>query len=70
MKRVHIELQRVQTWLFAVPHLRTMVGANTPLGETLRIELPTCAREAGRSSVGRVFRALTLASRCRRPWMV
>lgn len=47
-ERVHIELQRVQTWLFAVPRLRAMVGANALLGETLRVSLPNLAREAGR----------------------
>lgn len=47
-QRVHIELQRVQTWLFAVPRLRAMVGANALLGETLRLALPKLAREAGR----------------------
>ena len=44
---VHIELQRVQTWLFAVPRLRAMVGANALLGETLRVALPNLARETG-----------------------
>ncbi|MEQ9406516.1 MAG: hypothetical protein RIK87_02275 [Fuerstiella sp.] len=48
MKRLHIELQRVQTWLFAVPRLRAMVGANVLLGETLRADLPKLARETGR----------------------
>lgn len=47
-KRVHIELQRVQTWLFAVPRLRAMVGANALLGETLREALPRLARETRR----------------------
>jgi len=47
MNCVHIELQRVQTWLFAVPRLRAMVGANSLLGETLRVELPKLARETG-----------------------
>jgi len=47
-QRVHIELKRVQTWLFAVPRLRAMVGANALLGKTLRVELPKLAREAGR----------------------
>jgi len=28
MSNVHIELQRVQTWLFAVPRLRAMVGTH------------------------------------------
>jgi hypothetical protein len=41
-------LSRVQTWLFAVPRLRAMVGANALLGETLRVALPKLARETGR----------------------
>lgn len=49
--RVHVELQRVQTWLFAVPRLRAMVGANALLGETLRDTLPKLARAAGRDWV-------------------
>lgn len=48
MSRVHIELLRVQSWLFATPRLRAMVGANALLGETLRHGLPRLAREAGR----------------------
>lgn len=48
MSRVHIELQRVQTWLFTVPRLRAMVGANALLGGTLRVALPRLARETGR----------------------
>lgn len=48
MDKVHIELQRVQTWLFSVPRLRAMVGANALLGETLRVALPKLAREQGR----------------------
>lgn len=48
MERVHIELQRVQSWLFAVPRLRAMVGANVLLGETLRVSLPNLARVTGR----------------------
>ena len=47
-QRVHIEFSRVQTWLFAVPRLRAMVGANALLGETLRVALPRLARESGR----------------------
>ena len=46
--KVHIEIQRVQTWLFAVPRLRAMVGANALLGETLRIDLPALARQTGK----------------------
>jgi len=48
VQRIHIELSRVQTWLFAVPRLRAMVGANALLGETLRVALPSLARETGR----------------------
>jgi hypothetical protein len=44
---VHIEFQRVQTWLFSVPRLRAMIGANTMLGEVLRRELPSLARTGG-----------------------
>jgi hypothetical protein len=51
VQRVHIELQRVQTWLFAVPRLRAMVGANALLGETLRVALPKLARKSGRGWV-------------------
>jgi len=47
IQRVHIEYLRVQTWLFAVPRLRAMVGANALLGETLRVELPKLARDPG-----------------------
>ncbi len=47
-QRVHIEFSRVQTWLFAVPRLRAMVGANALLGETLRVALPRLARETER----------------------
>jgi hypothetical protein len=47
VQRVHIELSRVQTWLFAVPRLRAMVGANALLGETLHVALPKLARETG-----------------------
>lgn len=48
VRRVHIELSRVQTWLFEVPRLRAMVGANALLGETLRVALPKLARDTGR----------------------
>lgn len=47
IQRVHIKLSRVQTWLFAVPRLRAMVGANALLGETLRVALPKLARDTG-----------------------
>jgi hypothetical protein len=45
MTTVHVEFHRVQTWLFSVPRLRAMVGANVLLGETLRVSLPALARQ-------------------------
>jgi hypothetical protein len=47
INKVHIEFQRVQTWLFAVPRLRAMVGANTLLGEALREDLRQLSRKSG-----------------------
>jgi hypothetical protein len=45
--RVRLELKRIQTWLFAVNKLRTIVGANVLLGEFLRITCPSEAVNAG-----------------------
>jgi hypothetical protein len=47
MDKVHIEAQRLQTWLFSVPRLRAMIGANALLGAVLRYELPELARHGG-----------------------
>jgi hypothetical protein len=47
---VRIELLRVQTFLFAVPKLRHMVGANVLLGEVMRLELPALAIRCGASA--------------------
>jgi len=44
--RVRIELKRIQTYLFAVPRLRTILGANALLGETLRQRLAEAAKDA------------------------
>ncbi len=38
--RVHIEFKRVQTFLFEIPRMRSMVGANVALGEFIRNTLP------------------------------
>lgn len=54
MKKVHIEFQRVQSWLFSVSRLRAMVGANALLGEVLRVDLPNLARQAVRWSLASV----------------
>lgn len=48
MTKVQIEFTRVQTWLFAVPRLRAMVGANALLAKTLRDDLPKLARDSKR----------------------
>lgn len=45
---VHIKFERVQTWLFSIPRLRAMVGANVLLLEVLREKLPALVREQGR----------------------
>jgi len=45
MNRVHIQFERVQTWLFSAPRLRAMVGANVLLGEVLRVRLPHLAKK-------------------------
>ena len=42
---VHVEFLRVQSFLFAVPRLKVMLGANAALGETIRLRLPVCAAE-------------------------
>lgn len=47
---VKIEFQRVQTFLFAVPRLADIVGANALLGEALRYELPQWAKQCGCSA--------------------
>ena len=47
---VRIELLRVQTFLFAVPRLRHMVGANVLLGEVLRLGLTALAVRCGASA--------------------
>lgn len=43
---VSVEFRRVQAFLFEVPRLRDMVGANVLLGEVLRVELPALASGA------------------------
>lgn len=45
VQRVHIEARRIQTWLFSVPRLRAMVGANAILADVLRDQLQRLALE-------------------------
>ena len=44
---VTITFKRIQTFLFAVPRLRAMLGANVLLGEVLRNELSEIALACG-----------------------
>lgn len=44
---VSIEVKRVQTFIFAVPRLKAMLGANALLGETLRHGLTQLAEKYG-----------------------
>lgn len=49
---VRIELLRVQTFLFAVPRLRHMIGANVMIGEVMRRALPALAIRCGAKPAG------------------
>lgn len=53
MYLVKIELARVQTFLFAVPRLRSMLGANASLGETMRRKLVLLACGYGAAAPAR-----------------
>ena len=44
MIQVEVELKRIQTFLFQVPRLKAMLGANALVGETMRVELAKLAR--------------------------
>jgi hypothetical protein len=48
---VKLEFERVQTYLFAVPELKAMIGANTLLGEVLRGRLGANGFGAGADSL-------------------
>lgn len=45
---LHLKLEKIQTWLFSIPRLRAMVGANVLLAEVLHEKLPSLVRETGR----------------------
>lgn len=47
MHKVELEFKRIQTYLFASPRLRAMLGANSAIGQTLRVELTEIARDCG-----------------------
>lgn len=59
MTNVHIELQRVQTWLFSVPYLRAMVGANALLGEVRLLSRPGTPPPARYRPLSRRLRNVT-----------
>ncbi len=47
MNKVELEFKRIQTYLFASPRLRAMLGANATLGQTIRLGLPELAKHCG-----------------------
>ena len=47
MHKVELEFKRIQTYLFASPRLRAMLGANAALGQTIRTRLPEIAKNCG-----------------------
>ncbi|MCC8994148.1 MAG: hypothetical protein LM550_10780 [Candidatus Contendobacter sp.] len=48
MFQLKIELKRVQTFIFEVPRLRAMLGANALIGQTMRHELTALLRQEGK----------------------
>ncbi len=63
MSIVYIELQRVQSWLFEVPRLRAMVGANALLGRVLREDLRALAQERTNWTLQPITKIDTAASK-------
>ena len=47
MNKVELEFKRIQTYLFASPRLRAMLGANATLGRTVRVDLLNIAKACG-----------------------
>lgn len=58
MHSVELEFKRIQTYLFASPRLRAMLGANALLGRSIRIELTELARSCGAVADSRVVRQM------------
>lgn len=48
MFQLKIELKRVQTFIFEVPRLKAMLGANALIGQTMRHELPGLIKGRGK----------------------
>lgn len=47
MHKIELEFKRIQTYLFASPRLRAMLGANATLGRAIRMDLPLLAQGSG-----------------------
>ncbi|ACD82937.1 Cas10/Cmr2 second palm domain-containing protein [Candidatus Methylacidiphilum infernorum] len=45
--KLELEFKRIQAYLFASPRLRAMLGANSILGQTIRVHLPDLAKNCG-----------------------
>lgn len=41
---LHLKIEKIQSWLFSIPRLRAMVGANVLLAKVLQEELPALVR--------------------------
>lgn len=48
MFKLEISLKRVQTFIFEVPRLKAMLGANALIGQTVRHELPALIKDKGK----------------------
>jgi hypothetical protein len=67
MYQVNIEFLRVQTFLFAVPRLRNMVGANVLIGEMIRRDLPQLAEKYGNQIKLEIPKNLQFTASCDDP---
>lgn len=54
LHKVELEFKRIQTYLFASPKLRAMLGANASLGKTIRVELTHIAKTCGSTADARI----------------
>lgn len=62
MHIVELEFKRIQTYLFASPRLRAMLGANASLGRSIRIELTETASSCGATADSGVARQMPEAT--------
>lgn len=52
---VKLEFKRIQTYLFASPRLRAMLGANASLGRVIRVDLAEAARICGAEALPEII---------------